>query len=271
VRKHVTAPLILLLAGAILSLAQPNVLLVVSEDNGPELGCYGDPYAHTPIIDRLAESGVRFDRAFVPYPVCSPSRACFLTGLYPHQNGQLGLATHKFSTYGGIPNLFTLMKSAGYRTGLIGKLHVNPEQDFPVDFRAIKGANFGRRNMVEYADSAARFFKDADEPFFLSINYPDAHFPLHKQQFGLPEKPTEPSEVEPLPWVGANSQRLRELTANYYNCLQRLDSGVGMLLQKLKESGKFDDTSSSISEIMEHNFRVANALFMKRVSGCRSL
>ena len=78
---------------------RPNILLIVSEDNGPELGCYGDPYARTPHLDRLAEEGVRFENAFVPYSVCSPSRACFLTGLYPHENGQIGLATHKFALY----------------------------------------------------------------------------------------------------------------------------------------------------------------------------
>ena len=55
--------------------ASPNVLLIVSEDNGPELGCYGDPYANTPNLDRLAEEGVRFERAYVPYAVCSQSRA----------------------------------------------------------------------------------------------------------------------------------------------------------------------------------------------------
>lgn len=53
---------------------RPNVLLIVSEDNGPELGCYGDPYARTPNLDRLAGEGVRFDNAFVPYSVCSPSQ-----------------------------------------------------------------------------------------------------------------------------------------------------------------------------------------------------
>ena len=59
---------------------RPNILLIVSEDNGPELGCYGDPYARTPNLDRLASKGVLFENAFVPYSVCSPSRACFLTG-----------------------------------------------------------------------------------------------------------------------------------------------------------------------------------------------
>src|SRR5688572_800985 len=72
---------------------RPNILLIVSEDNGTELGCYGDQYAKTPNLDRLASEGVRFNRTFVPQAGCSQSRASFLTGLYPHQHGQIGLAT----------------------------------------------------------------------------------------------------------------------------------------------------------------------------------
>ena len=240
--NHLCAIALVLLASTILVSAKPNMLLIVSEDNGPELGCYGDPYAQTPVLDQLAKDGVRFDRAFVPYPVCSPSRGCFLTGLYPHQNGQIGLATHKFATYPDIPNIFTLLKSSGYRTGLIGKLHVNPEKAFPVDYRAIKGANFGKRNMKDYTEAADQFFTESEDPFFLSINYPDAHFPLHRQQFGLPETPIEADEVKPLPWVGADSPRLREFTANYYNCMRRLDDGIGMLLERLQKAGKSDNT-----------------------------
>jgi len=144
---------------------QPNVLLIVSEDNGPELGCYGDPYAYTPNLDQLAAEGVRFENAFVPYSVCSPSRACFLTGLYPHQNGQIGLATHKFAMYRkNTPNFASILKKHGYRTGLIGKLHINPESAFPFDFRAIPGANFNRtKSVADYTAEAARFFAEAQD------------------------------------------------------------------------------------------------------------
>jgi N-sulfoglucosamine sulfohydrolase len=221
---------------------RPNVLLIVSEDNGPELGCYGDPYVKTPRLDRLAAEGVRFEYAYVPYSVCSPSRACFLTGLYPHQNGQIGLATHKYAMYRKWPNMVSLLKEAGYRTGYIGKIHVNPESAFPIDFRAIRGANFHNRPVNKYAVEASKFINDSDTPFFLSVNYPDAHFPLHRQQHGLPKEPLDGEDVKPLPWVGADSARLREATANYYNCMMRLDAGVGMLLDRLQESGKADNT-----------------------------
>ena len=79
--------------------APPNILLIVSEDNGPELGCYGDTSARTPHLDKLASEGVLFQRAFVPQAGCSQSRASFLTGLYPHQHGQIGLATWGFRIY----------------------------------------------------------------------------------------------------------------------------------------------------------------------------
>jgi len=226
-------------------LVTPNVLLIVSEDNGPELGCYGDPFARTPVLDGLASNGVRFERAYVPYSVCSPSRACYLTGLYPHQNGQIGLATHKFAMYERYPSIPSHLKQAGYTTGIIGKLHVNPVDAFPFDFRKIPGANFGKgqRDMKKYAAAAAEFFAAAeDQPFFLSVNYPDAHFPLHRRDHGLPEEPLTGADVKPLPWVGADSPRLREFTADYYNCLARLDAGVGMLLDVLRKAGKADNT-----------------------------
>lgn len=236
---------LLFLASTGLAAERPNVLLIVSEDNGPELGCYGDPYAKTPNLDRLAAAGVRFENAFVTYSVCSPSRASFLTGLYPQQNGQIGLATHKFAMYDeNTRNIVTELKSAGYHTGLIGKLHVNPESAFPFDFKAISSSNFGRKVTVEdYAEAAARFFEEAGEkPIFLSINYPDAHLPFIKQTNSRPAKPLGAGDVKPMPWVGVDSSRLREQVANYYNCLARLDEGVGLLLAELDKANLAENT-----------------------------
>lgn len=239
--------LVVLLFGAAASFAaeRPNVLLIVSEDNGPELGCYGDPYAQTPNLDRLAAEGARFERAFVPFSVCSPSRAAFLTGLHPHQNGQIGLATHKFAMYDeNTPNVVGLLKSIGYHTGMIGKLHVNPESAFPLDFHEIPGANFNRKHPVtDYADAASQFFKEAgDKPFFLSVNFPDAHLPFLRQANGRPAKPLSGDDVKPMSWVGVDSPRLREQVADYYNCLARLDEGVGMLLDRLAKAGHAEET-----------------------------
>jgi len=223
----------------------PNVLLIVSEDNGPELGCYGDPHARTPNLDRLAAEGVRFERAFVPYSVCSPSRACYFTGLHAHENGHIGLATHKFALYReNTPNLVTLLRPAGYFTGIIGKLHVNPASAFPFDFSAIPGANFDRKkNSEDYVAKAEAFWEQAeDRPWMLSVNFPDAHLPFLRRAGGRPEAVQTGEDVSMLPWVGAESERLLEVTADYYNCLARLDSWVGMLLESLEHLGEAEET-----------------------------
>ena len=230
-------------AASVTVAAQPNILLIVSEDNGPELGCYGDPYAKTPRLDHLAAAGIRFERAFVPQAGCSQSRASFLTGLYPHQHGQIGLATWGFRLYRAeTPNLPRSLKSAGYRTGMIGKLHINPESAFPFDFHEIKTANFARDTLSDYARHAETFIREGNEPFFLSVNYPDAHDPWVRQIDGLPANPQGADDVKAMAYIGIDPPGMREMVADYYNCLSRLDTLVGDLLDVLDRSGKADNT-----------------------------
>jgi N-sulfoglucosamine sulfohydrolase len=222
---------------------RPNILLIVSEDNGPELGCYGDPFARTPNLDALASKGVRFNRAFVTQAGCSQSRASFLTGLYPHQHGQIGLATWGFRMYRqDTPNLPRQLRAAGYRTGIIGKLHVNPESAFPFDFSEISQANFARKNLGEYARHAEAFISASETPFFLSVNYPDAHGPFLKQVNGLPKHPLTGKDVKCLPYLGMDPPELRPVVADYYNCMSRLDTLIGDLLAALDRSGKAGNT-----------------------------
>lgn len=224
---------------------KPNVLLIVSEDNGPELGCYGDNYVNTPNLDALAREGVLFQNAYVPQAGCSQSRAALLTGLYPHQNGQIGLATWKFKMYSSkLPNLISEFKNIGYRTGIIGKLHINPEGAFPFDFKKIPSSNFARKDLGEYAQFAGDFISesDTDAPFLLSVNYPDPHRPFLRQVGNLPATPLAADDVKPLDYFGLEHPSLRKDTANYYNSLSRLDSLVGDLLRTLEKSGKDKNT-----------------------------
>lgn len=221
----------------------PNILLIVSEDNGPELGAYGDPFARTPVLDSLARNGTRFENAYVPQAGCSQSRAALLTGLYPHQNGQIGLATWRFGLYRrDTPNIVSRLRAAGYRTGIIGKLHINPREAFPFDFVEIPRANFQRNDLAAYASHASRFFEESAAPFFLSVNFPDAHRPFLRQAAGLPEHPLSAAEVESLPYMGLDSPTLRSDSADYYNSISRLDGLIGDLLEALERSGKSDQT-----------------------------
>jgi iduronate 2-sulfatase len=94
-----------------------NVLYIVVDDLRTSLGCYGDATAKTPAIDRLAASGVQFDRAYVNYPICGPSRASFLSGLRPQTSGYFGWAVPPKATL--LPAWF---KQHGYFTAEFGKV-----------------------------------------------------------------------------------------------------------------------------------------------------
>ena len=219
--------------------AQPNILLITTDDQGLQAGCYGDPLARTPNIDRLAAEGTRFTRGYVTQSSCSPSRSSILTGLYPHQNGQIGL-TNNYGMREGIQTLPTLLKNAGYRTGIIGKLHVNPKSAFPFDFWEMKSAIQTR--FVRQVNAAAQQFLDADSgsPFFLMVNLFDPHDPyneLANQCDGLPEKPYGPDDIHPFDFMGVDVPELRKDIAIYYNCVSRADTGIGLVLESLKARG----------------------------------
>ena len=223
---------------------RPNILLIVGEDHGCELSCYGDPVIKTPNIDALASQGVLFENGYVTQSVCSPSRSTIFTGLYPHQNGQLGLATHQYGWFKKWPTTYSLLKKAGYRTGLIGKTHVIPAEAVEsfVDFRFQKSANFAKRKVAEYAVKAGEFFRDGDQPFFMTVNYPDAHWPLQGQVDDLPEVQVDLKRVKVMPYVGGETPRMLAVARNYYDCMLRLDACVGQLLKELDHSGKANNT-----------------------------
>src|SRR5688500_10910500 len=103
--------------------AARNVVLLVADDLGPDLGCYGNEVVRTPNLDALAAEGVRFSHAFTTVASCSPSRAALFTGQFIHANGQYGLAhaEHNQHTLGRVKSLPALLNAARYRTGIVGK------------------------------------------------------------------------------------------------------------------------------------------------------
>lgn len=221
-----------------------NILLITSEDNGQQFSCYGDHTQPTPHVDALASQGTRFNNAYVTQAVCSPGRSSILTGLYPHQNGQIGLASHCFSMFKAFPSIPTLLKQNQYRTGRIGKLHILPESafDFDMVWNPPEQISFSHRNAKAITQTAGQFIHESDQPFFLMLNYPDAHLPWIDQDNDLPSNPLTADDVEVLPQAGIDTPRLRAQTASYYNCIARLDASIGMLMQTLEASGKADNT-----------------------------
>lgn len=229
--------------------ARPNVLLITADDLGNQLSCYGDDRLKTPRLDALAAEGVRFTRTFVTQSSCSSSRSSLLTGLYPHQNGQYGLAHLGFSMHPGQKNLPALLKAAGYRTGIIGKLHVEPAAEFPFDWKSEKGTAAGpTRNVRWVAEQSREFFasvKASGKPFFYYVNYFDPHGPYTpdvRQVDGLPETPMDPETVTPLPLRAPRLEARKRITALIYDCIARVDVGTGVLLDELEAAGLAENT-----------------------------
>lgn len=123
-----------------------NVLLIVADDLNTDLGCYGHPLVKTPNIDRLAQRGVRFERAYCQYPVCNPSRASFLTGLRPDTTKVLGNDLQIRKTMPDVVTLPQLFKQNGYATISLGKIFhrgltmedLRPEMDDPASWTIAK-------------------------------------------------------------------------------------------------------------------------------------
>ncbi len=227
---------------------KPNILLITFDDIGAVLGCYGDPHARTPHLDTLAREGVLFHRGYTTHPSCSPSRSSILTGLYPHQNGQIGLARPIYRVKEEIPLLPNVLRASGYRTGILGKLHVAPDEAFEFEFNHKSmdpptPLDAMRRDSAAYAKFARQFMEQDDErPFFLYLNFIDPHRDFVDQVKGLPEKPRGAEEVATLPFLAMDTPELRREAAGYQNCIERVDAGVGMVMEALRASGYEDDT-----------------------------
>ena len=231
-----------------------NILLITCDDLGLQVGCYGETRIRTPHMDRLAASGVRFETAYVTQASCSPSRSSIFTGLYPHGTGQYGLANpgYKLHPHLHAATIPAVLKTAGYRTGIIGKLHVEPEDVFPFDFDERRSHGL-TRTVREAASRTRRFLSGVGGlPFFLMMNFADPHalrdatdpnqwsFPV--QVDSLPAKPLPPGARTLWNWQGVDAPAQRARVAGYLNAVDRVDTGVGMVLEELKQAGRLEDT-----------------------------
>jgi N-acetylglucosamine-6-sulfatase len=175
--------------------ARPNVVFVLVDDlRFDELGCTGHPFAQTPNCDRLAREGANFRNAFAATPLCSPSRATFLTGQYPHQHGIVDNTDRSRQSH----SLITWprkLHDRGYHTGFFGKWHMGnddsprPGFDDWVSFPGqgecvdpvlnVNGASAPRKGYITdlLSDHAVAFLeqKSDDKPFCLYLSHKAIH------------------------------------------------------------------------------------------------
>jgi arylsulfatase A len=229
---------------------RPNVVLILSDDLGyHDLGCYGHPKIKTPVIDRLAQEGVRLTSFYSGSTVCTPSRMALLTGSYPVRYGwSKGVVGHIMEKKRGLSPKATTMaevfKDAGYKTGIFGKWHLGDEPDFMPNnqgfdesFFINKSNNqtkkiwtggevtqnpFDNKLLTEEFTNGAKAFikKNKDVPFFLYVPYSAPHFPL---------------EAHP-DWKGKSDYGV------YGDVVEEMDARVGEILIELKENNLSEKT-----------------------------
>lgn len=256
---------------------RPNFVFVYTDDQRWDaLGVVqreqGDrarfPWLKTPNLDRLAAEGVRFRNAFVVHSLCAPSRACFLTGRYGHENGVVNNHT-PFPT--DAVTHARLLREAGYRTGYVGKWHMGsqhgprPGFDFSASFVGqgryldcpfeVDGRETPSKGWVDdvSTDYALRFLRESkDSPFLLVVGFKAAHGP-----FAPPERLADAyagEQARPVPNLNAQApyaagggrpaegKAAVRTNLGYFRCLTAADENVGRILAALDELGLTDDT-----------------------------
>ena len=258
---------------------RPNVLVILTDDQGVwAAGCYGNREIRTPHIDRIAETGVRFDRFFVATPVCSPSRATLLTGRIPSQHGvhdwiRGGNVGDGAASYLEGETAYTdVLAAHGWRCGLSGKWHLGnstlPQHGFSHWFtHQFGGGPYNNAPMVRdgvpvtepgyvtnvITDDALAFIDrhaNRDEPFYLGVHYTAPHSPWtgHPRDIvdSYDDCPFESCPQDPVhPWAGGLTRENmgnRESLKGYFAAVTAMDLDIGRLLDRLDHHGIRQDT-----------------------------
>ena len=227
-----------------------NVLLIIADDLGLTLECYGTRAIQTPHADGLAAEGTRFTHAFASTASCSGSRSTIYTGLHTHQNGQYGLnhGWNHFQTHDHIQTTPQIFNALGYQTSIISKVHVGPDKVYPWEWFSPSAS----RDVAANAREAGRFFDKAKEtgrPFHLTIGFRDPHRGETREGFGNDDDDVQhikvpdyrPEDVE-IPSFITDVPELRTELAEYYKSISRMDVGIGLVLDQLKSRGLDEST-----------------------------
>lgn len=208
-----------------------NLILIIADDLGAEdSNPFGNSAVRTPNLQRLADGGMRFDRAFVTTSSCSPSRCSMITGRYPHQTGAPQL--HQPMPAEQV-TFVELLRAAGYHTAQAGKWHLGPAAKKKFDSVNEGGGDSGCDKWIDVLRACPK-----DQPFFLWLAALDPHRPYREKTIGTPH---DHAKVIVPPYLPDNGDTRKDL-AMYYDEITRLDTHVGQLLDELEARKRADNT-----------------------------
>ena len=280
---------------------RPNILFIMSDDHTAQaVGTYATVLKDlnpTPTIDTLAAEGITFDNAFCTNAICTPSRACIITGQYPHVNGVFDLRGNIPPEKQALPILF---REAGYQTAMIGKWHLKKEPNFDyykvlpgqgkyfdTMFR-IQGPRKWPQNTVTHAgqhssdaitDSALDWFKnkrDPNKPFFVCHQYKAPHdyfenaprYQSYLRDVPIPEPPTlydVPKTFGSIATRGHNDELIAHIGTSIGKRNPRRSYAVD-LMERFPEEFPSDYEVASLSE--RETTRLAYQAYLRKYLRC---
>ncbi len=250
---------------------KPNIILIITDQlTASALSCAGNVYLHTPALDKLAESGIRFENNYVTQPLCLPFRSSLQTSRYPHE---IGTINNGRKIVGDFPLLGNLMKTAGYQCSYIGKWHVGttPEKAGYSDYDDV-GID------EKKTDAACSYLlSEHKNPFFLTVSFMNPHnvcqlaradadgtvlpdgpigkpptellkLPPLPKNFNVPEN--EPSVIRTVhensfkqyPTKDWTDLTWRQYLWGYYRLVEKVDNEIGKILYVLNKSSYSENT-----------------------------
>ncbi len=203
---------------------RPNILWITSEDNGPFLGCYGDPLATTPNLDRLASEGILYENAFATAPVCAPARCTIISGMYPTSLGTQHMRS-KEPVPSWVPFFPKLLRQAGYYCTNCLKKDYNMAEPAGVWDESGRKAHYKNR--------------PPGKPFFAVFNLTVSHESrIHRPAKRLRHDPAEFR----LPPYQPDTPEMRHDWAQYYDKVEKMDRQAGAILAELEREGLAGET-----------------------------
>jgi N-sulfoglucosamine sulfohydrolase len=219
---------------------KPNILWLIAEDLGPDLGCYGEAGVQTPNLDNLANEGILYTNAYTTAPICSPSRSAFMTGMYQTTIGAHHHRSHRQEEY-KIPEPVYLIthyfRQAGYFVTNSNAWDFNKYEEEDWSYNSYGKTDWNFTPKIKAFDSTDWEYRKPGQPFFAQINFGE----VHRMGPRTDSLTVSPDSVEIPPYY-PDHIITRNDWAKYLTALEELDKKIGYVITRLKKEGLLENT-----------------------------